>query len=219
VTLNHGLLEECRVEHGFGTRASVLPEGLRLPRQMHGDVVVPARLCAAPPAPEADGVVSDEAGIRVGIVTADCVPILLASRNGGAVAALHAGWRGLARGIVDAGVRSLRKIADSEESLVAVVGPRIGACCYEVDAPVLTLLERSFGRDLSSALRSGRPGHAFLDLGRLAVVALERASLEGSSIAEMTDVCTHCDAERFFSYRRDGPRAGRLVHFIAARET
>jgi YfiH family protein len=179
--------------------------------------VVQARDCAEPPAPEADGVISGEAGIRVGIVTADCVPILLASRNGGAVAALHAGWRGLACGIVDAGIHSLRKIADSEEPLIAVVGPRIGACCYEVDAPVLTPLERSFGGDLSSALRSGRPGHAFLDLGQLTAVALERAGLESSSIAEMTDVCTQCDAERFFSYRRDGQRAGRLVHFIAAR--
>ena len=215
MTLRHALLGECGVDHGFGLRTTPALDGLVRPRQVHGCRVVAVRACREQPAPEADGVVSEEPGVPVGIVTADCLPILLASRSGRAVSALPAGWRGLAHGIVAAGVEALRERAGAEE-LVAVVGPHIGACCYEVDAPVVDALRLRFGRDVECALRSARPGHAYLDLGALATRALERAGLARGRVGAIPDTCTHCDPERFHSYRRDGERAGRLVHFVAA---
>ena len=96
------------------------------------------------------------------------------------------------------------------------MGPRIGGCCYEVDAPVFDALRQRFGADLDGAVEPTRPGRGRLDLG-----VLVRLDLAGHGIAEATidllpDVCTHCDADRFHSYRRDGAAAGRLVHYIAA---
>ncbi|MEE9608598.1 MAG: polyphenol oxidase family protein [Myxococcota bacterium] len=215
--LAHPLLTGRRVAHGFGLRGSAAPPGIRRPRQVHGAGVVDADQCGGPEPPAADAVVCAAAGVPVGILTADCVPILLASSRGSAVAAIHAGWRGLARGVVAAGVDALRGAALDEPELVAAIGPHIGPCCYEVDDPVLDALSPRFARDLEGALRPARAGHALLDLGALVRLALVTAGLAASAVGALPDACTRCDRERFHSYRRDGPRAGRLVHFIAAR--
>jgi len=163
-------------------------------------------------APEADAIVSLRPGPPVAIVTADCVPILVAA--GDVVAAVHAGWRGLARGVV---TRALDVVVSraGDASPVAVIGPHIGPCCYEVDAPVLDGLGARFVDDLPEALAPSRPGHHRLDLGLLARRELLRAGLDGADVAGLSGACTFCDAEHFHSYRRDGRRAGRLVHFVS----
>jgi len=162
---------------------------------------------------EADGIVCSLAGVAIGVVTADCVPILLAGRKGPAgctVAAVHAGWRGLCSGVVAAGVASLL-----EPAVVAAIGPHVGPCCYEVDAPVLAAVGERFGPDPpAGAVRPGRAEHAWLDLGLLAAAELQRAGVPPAAISRGTVACTACDPQRFHSYRRDGPRSGRLVHFI-----
>jgi YfiH family protein len=214
--LRHALLDAVGVEHGFGVRGLVPPAGLRRPRQVHGAAVARAAECGEAP-PEADAVVSALAGVPVGIVTADCVPILVAAPGGRAVAAIHAGWRGLARGVIAAGIEALRAEAEADAPFVAAIGPCIGACCYEVDAPVLDALSASFGADLDGALRPGRAGHAWLDIGGLSARALVRAGLAPAAIGTFERACTRCDAERFHSYRREGAAAGRLHHYIAAR--
>ncbi len=216
MSLRHPLL--AAHAHGFGLRDSPAPAGLLRPKQVHGRTVVDVAACRTAPPPEADAVVSGEPGVPVGVVTADCVPLLLASASGAWVAAAHAGWRGLARGVVAQSVDALRRGA-SEDSVVAVIGPHIGSCCYEVDAPVLDPLREAFGDALDAAIHAGRPGHAQLDLGRLARHALEGAGLAASCIGELSAACTHCDPERFHSYRRDGSRSGLLVHHIAAIES
>jgi hypothetical protein len=213
--LTHALLAACGVEHGFGMRGFEGPPGLRRPRQVHGASAVDAAACAREPLPEADAVISREPGVPVGVVTADCVPILVASTRGDAVAAIHAGWRGLARGVVEAGIDALRHAAPGAP-LCAVVGPHIGPCCYEVDAPVIEALRAPFGAALADAIAPARVGHARLDLAALARAALLRAGLARPCVAELPRSCTRCEPERFHSYRRDGARAGRLVHFIAA---
>jgi YfiH family protein len=223
--LTHPLLREAGVAHGFGLRDTPLRPDLLRPRQVHGTRVVDAAACRAEPAPEADAVVSREPGVLVGVVTADCVPILLAARDGRAVAAVHAGWRGLAAGVVAQGVDALRRELGREGEaqgatgeIVAAVGPRIGPCCYEVDAPVLDALAARFG-DLGDAARPVRPGHALLDLGALALRDLVTQGLSPRHVGALSDACTRCDAQRFHSYRRDGSRAGRLWHFVAAGST
>jgi hypothetical protein len=212
--LRHPLLEALGVVHGFGVRGASAPDGLLRPRQVHGRAIATAAACRAEPPPDADGVVSTEPGVAVGVVTADCVPVLVASEGGRAVAAIHAGWRGLAAGVVAHGIDALRRSA-GRARLVAAIGPHIGACCYEVDAPVLDALTRTFGA-IDDALRPARPGHALLDLGALVAIALARSGLARDDIGALPDACTRCDPLRFHSYRRDGPRAGRLAHYIAA---
>lgn len=205
----HPLLTACGVRHAFGTRGALEPPGLRRPRQVHGAGVVEAAELGPSDAPEADAVVSRLADLPVGVVTADCVPLLVASRDGAAVAAIHAGWRGLAAGVIAAGLGALRP------GWVAVVGPHAGPCCYEVDAPVLDALRARDVPGLAAALRDARPGHWWLDLGALAE---EQLRAEGvAEVGRVTPGCTVCDADRYESHRRDGPRAGRLVHWIAAR--
>jgi copper oxidase (laccase) domain-containing protein len=103
-----------------------------------------------------------------------------------------------------------------EGGWVAALGPHVGPCCYEVDAPVVEALRVRFASDLDDALRPTRPAHWRLDLGRLARRACERAGLDPARVGVLPDSCTACDPERFHSHRRDGPGAGRLVHFVVA---
>jgi YfiH family protein len=219
--LRHDLLDGVGVAHGFGTRAAgPPPERLLRPKQVHGArVLVLSR--DAPPAlggllGEADALVSDAPGVPIGVVTADCAPILLATPSG-CVAAVHAGWRGLAAGVVGSAVEALGGIAADASRAVAVVGPCVGASCYEVDAPVVDALATRCGAALDAALAPTRPGHWQLDLGRVARDLLERAGLAATRIGVLEDACTACDSERFHSFRRDGPNAGRLFHFAVAR--
>ncbi len=211
------LLARCEVVHGFGVRGSLAPEGCLRPRQVHGAGVARAEMWSASgPAPEADAVVASRFGAVVGVVTADCVPILLAAPEGANVAAIHAGWRGLARGVVRAGVAELAGAAGvGAAQLVAAIGPHIGACCYEVDAPVLEAISAELGSAALASATGVRSEHWMLDLGALAAQALESAGVPRASIGTAAARCTACDRERFHSYRRDGARAGRLLHFVA----
>ena len=160
--------------------------------------------------------VSGMPGVAVAVVTADCVPILACSEDGALVAAIHAGWRGLACGVVAAAVEALLVRLKPEQRLYAVIGPHIGACCYEVDEPVTSALRARFGAALDGALRETRPGHARLALSSLARAELASGGVGFECQGDFTDACTYCDADRFHSYRRDGARAGRLLHHIAA---
>jgi len=185
-------------EQGRATRDQLCERlGLRwlcASRQVHGAVVqrVGSAHGAAGEAVaiDADGHASSLPGLGMMVLTADCLPVALGSP--GAVAMLHAGWRGLAAGVLEEGVRALREVGGSGE-IVAVVGPGAGACCYEVGPEV----HAQFGRTESTA----RP----IDLHAIAAERLRAAGVE-----EVRDVaaCTICD-ERFFSHRREGKGAGR----------
>jgi len=217
--LTHPLLAAQGVAHGFGTRAATPPAALVRPRQVHGArVVVLTEAGALPEAlGEADAVVSERASLPIGVVTADCLPILVAT-PAGRVAAVHAGWRGLAAGVIARALEALGGLApEGVSGAAAVIGPRVGPGCYEVDAPVVDALARRFGSALDAALAPDRPGHWRLDLAALARVDLVRGGVAEARIAALERACTACDAERFHSYRRDGPGSGRLFHWIAAR--
>jgi YfiH family protein len=142
-----------------------------------------------------DGLWSDEPGLAMLLLTADCAPVALARANGGApaLAVLHVGWRGALAGIVAAGVGAV-----GDGALAAVVGPAIGPCCYEVGPEVADPFRATFGPDV---VRDGR-----LDLW----TALERAlRAAGVETVERTDLCTSCHPELFFSHRRDAGVTGR----------
>ncbi len=217
--LAHPLLARCDLDHGFGTRGATPPAALVRPRQVHGVKV----MRVAPDAPvheiEADVIVSTAPGVSVAVVTADCVPILLAASGRAGVAAIHAGWRGLSEGVVSVGVAALRECVGEGESLVAAIGPCVGACCYEVDDAVVSRIRRRFADELPAALhppRVPKPGHVRLDLAHLVRAELLAAGVSAEATGSLVGACTQCDAKRFHSYRRDGPRAGRLVHFVCA---
>ncbi len=162
---------------------------------------------------EADALVASDPRIAVGVRVADCVPILLFDEASGHVAAVHAGWRGVASGVIGAAAATLvRGVAVPK--LVAAIGPCIGPCCFEVgDEVVSAILEASPGDD---AIVVGGHDKPHLDL-RLAVrVQLRALGLDDAHIEDVAG-CTRCDSTRFFSYRRDGARSGRLLAAIAPR--
>jgi len=213
--LRHPLLDAAAVAHGFGTRDCVAPAGSVRAHQVHGRDVVRVTRPTDAPLGDADALICDVPGLAIGVVTADCLPVLIAAPSG-AVAAAHAGWRGLAAGVLAATVAALREIAPDADRAVAVIGPHVGAACYEVDEPVVRAFAARFGDAVETAVRASRTAHWKIDLARLARLDLERAGLASDRIATFPDACTACDPARFYSYRRDGPGAGRLFHFVMA---
>ena len=212
MSLRHPLLERAGIAHAFGTRDAEPPPRVLRPRQVHGTEVAEASDGDVLPA-DADAVWTAEDGVTVGVVTADCVPVLVGTPGGAHVMAIHAGWRGLAAGVVESALAALRAAGAEPGALVAAIGPCAGLCCYEVDEPVLSALRARFPAELAAALAPTRPGHARVDLAALVAAELGR-TLEAERVGRLADVCTLCDAERFHSYRRDGPRAGRLLHWV-----
>jgi len=136
-----------------------------------------------------DGLWSDERGQPMLALAADCVPIAVAASEGPpGLAVLHAGWRGLAEGVVESGVRAL-----GAPRVAAVVGPSVGPCCYEV------------GPEVSARFDADLTNDGILDLWSAAERALRRAGVEA---VERVDLCTRCNPELFFSHRRSGPKRG-----------
>jgi YfiH family protein len=165
--------------------------------QQHGAVVrraEPEGLATLVDRPPCDGLWSEESGVGMMLVAADCLPIAVARIDGNrpGLALLHAGWKGLLEGIVAAGTAALGG------RLAAVVGPGIGPCCYEVLEDVAEPYRTAFGREI---VRDG-----LLDMWTAAEKALRTAGCES---VERTDLCTSCHPELFFSHRRDGARTGR----------
>jgi YfiH family protein len=205
-TLNFGRLTRDDPNAVAQNRAKLQRQAggrLAMIRQVHGTRVV--RLTegeqVSGPAPqqdleEADGQATALGDVAPIVMTADCLPIALA--GGGAVAMLHAGWRGLADGIIEEGVSALAELGAEPKDLVAAIGPGAGACCYEVGEEVHTSFA-GFG----DHVRRGTN----LDLKQIAREQLERAGVE--TIHDI-GMCTICGEESLlFSHRRDGAITGR----------
>lgn len=187
-------------------------------RQIHSATIVQARPEllgqgppeARPPLAEADGLVTNQPGLLLAVFMADCVPVLLADPAARVVGAVHAGWRGLAAGTVERGVKCFAGLGADLGASVAAVGPAIGPCCYEVGPEVA---EAVAGR-YPAATAITRDGRLAVDTTAAAVQALERA---GVGAVRAARECTAHQPERFFSYRRDGT-SGRQAGIVALLE-
>ena len=193
-------------------RALVLATGLGFAkaRQVHGDRVIVACV-AGESSEEADAIVSSRPGLAACVSVADCVPILIGDPRSGAVAAVHAGWRGTLAHTAERAVEALtREVGAHPGDLLAAIGPAIGPCCYEV-APDLAQVFRD---DLGTRVAEPRGGCARVDLWLANEIVLRKAGLSGERI-EVLGRCTACEPDTFFSYRRDRGCTGRQVGFIA----
>ncbi|HZZ86567.1 MAG TPA: peptidoglycan editing factor PgeF [Anaeromyxobacteraceae bacterium] len=178
-------------------------------KQVHGARVV---LEPEPDAPreEADAVLSRTRGLAACVSVADCVPVLVADPVTGAVAAVHAGWRGTLARIAAGAAGALSRLSGTPPAqLLAAVGPSIGRCCYEVSPELAGRFRDAFGGEVVSS--DERP---HLDLWQANARALVAAGLQLENV-EVLGLCTACDERRFFSHRRDAGRTGRQVGFIA----
>jgi YfiH family protein len=181
--------------------------------QVHGrEVVVATAADRGRTAGRADGVASADPRTVLAVHCADCVPVLLWDRRRGAAAAVHAGWRGLAAGVVTATVAAMgTAFGTAPEDLVAAVGPAIGPCCYEVDGPVRERFAPWPWHDAVFSPR--RPGRWSLDLWEATCLALCGAGVAPEAVA-VARLCTAHHPTLFFSHRRDG-RTGHMAGLIA----
>jgi purine-nucleoside/S-methyl-5'-thioadenosine phosphorylase / adenosine deaminase len=187
---------------------------LYLPRQIHSAQAIfvdEAMPTSASREMEADAITTAALDVAVGVLTADCVPILIGHRDGKAVSAVHAGWRGMLGGVIGSAVAALQNQGLDSRDLIAFVGPAIGPCCFEVGQEVVAEFQQGFGKTPSVICESG--GRTTLDLPAAAGARLADAGLESDAI-HLARRCTACERESFFSYRRDQGKTGRQLSAI-----
>lgn len=160
-----------------------------------------------------DAHITDSHGIALGVVTADCVPVLLIDKKKRIVAAVHSGWKGTAKKILQ---KTVKKMSDSfgskPEDMIAGIGPSIGKCCYEVDEKVIEPMKKEFDYlNRFSAQKKENKWH--IDLQMINREQLIETGLMPENI-NIVNLCTSCHSDLFYSYRRDGAGTGRMMAVV-----
>lgn len=225
--------EVIPLRHFFGTRQ--LPTGLEafirlgevtvgppsLPfiaslKQIHSTRVV---VCDSPVKPqsmpdgEADAMVTNQLNLLLVVRTADCVPVLLVDHKIGVIGAVHAGWRGAVGGIVPRTIQTcVEQFGADVAHLHVAIGPSIGPCCYEVDAPVIEPLHTGYP-DWQGVLQETSDGKGMLDLKQLLWHQILSSGIPEGQV-ERIEYCTRCREDLFFSYRREGKVIGTMMSGI-----
>ena len=227
--VSEGVCWGLNVGHGSGDDPALIAEnrrraaeavapGARLTTvyQVHSpDAVIVADPWSDDDRPRADALVTDRPGVALGILTADCTPVLLADREAGVVGAAHAGWKGAFGGVLASTVEAMERLGAKRERIVAAVGPTIGRKSYEVDAD---FFQRFLAADEDNDLffTDGRAGHYQFDLEGY---VLARLAAAGVKRIEALGLDTYSDPDRFYSYRRATHRGedsyGRQISIIA----
>jgi len=193
--------------HRFALRAGESPPGpVYQARQVHGASVVVVRgdePLSEIRAIEADALIAAAPGVTVGVRTADCVPALIEDTTAGLCAAVHAGWRGLLAGVLEATLPRLVELGARTERLRVALGPCIGPCCFEVGEEVAE-------KFAPEHVRRARP-RPYVDLRAAAMARLHAA---GVRLVASDVPCTRCDPGRYYSYRRDGQGTPHHLHTI-----
>ena len=198
---------ESREETRRRVAAALREQGRLLSlQQVHGALVAEAPFEGTP---TADAALATAPGLILGIETADCLPVLLVDPGRRFVAAAHAGWRGTAAGVAGRAVGALVAHGSRPQDLLAALGPGIGPCCYEVGDE----LRDAFGPEGAAFFRPGPRERSHLDVRAANRVALERAGIPRERIHSV-DECTSCRGDLYYSYRRDGANAGRMISFV-----
>jgi YfiH family protein len=174
----------------------LLPEDPAWLRQVHGVTVVDASQARS--RPQADAAFSRTQNAVCAVMAADCMPVLLCDEAGGVVAAAHAGWRGLCGGVIESAVAAMRAPSGG---VLAWLGPAIGPAAYEVGEEVRQAFLAKDPLAQGAFAPARRPGHWMLDLY---AIARQRLAASGVTRVYGGGFCTHAQAERFFSFRRDG---------------
>jgi YfiH family protein len=186
------------------------PAQLQIMRHVHGTDVwtvgqpVPAQA-------EFDGLVCDQVGPVLGAFAADCIPLVFAEPEARLCGAAHAGWRGTVAGVAGNVIARMVELGGRAGTIRVALGPSIGPCCFEVGPEVVAEFRAAFG-DLPGMVVAG-PNKDHIDLRVAMRAALERAGVAPDAIDDRPP-CTRCEAERFFSYRRDGKAGGMHMGFI-----
>lgn len=204
------------VERALGVGAGQLVTAY----QVHSaDVVTVDKPWPADQRPKVDGLVTKVRGLALGVLTADCGPVLFADADAGVVGACHAGWKGALTGVTDSTVVAMEQLGGKRERIVAVLGPTISRAAYEVGPEFPAPFLKQNGDNVRFFSASVKPGHFMFDLPAFLMHRLRGLGLKS---AHDLAVCTYSDEARFYSYRRATHRGetdyGRLVSAITLRD-
>lgn len=217
-----GDAEENRARMGRLLRVDV--ERLFTVRQVHGDRVVvvesgseDSSLLHDGERPEGDAILTNKKGLAIGVLTADCVPIILVDPVQEVVGIVHAGWRGTVAGICGKAVTKMGDHFGSHaEDISAAIGPAIGPCCYEVGEEVAVHFRTGLFQEKEVVVQIN-DGRLQLDLQKANQLLLLESGVEDCNIS-ISPFCTSCSSDLFFSYRRDGAPTGRQLSFVVMEE-
>jgi YfiH family protein len=186
-------------------------------RQVHSDRlhIIRDDPAGGNPGLEGDALATERVGIALAVQVADCYPLLIVDPENRAIAAIHAGWRGVLARIVSKAIRSLLLAFHSDSSrLLVAIGPGIGPCCMEVGPEVTASFDAAYPGNRLWAPHPGRPGKRLLDLPAAMEIQLREGGVLPAHVFDL-NACTRCRNDEFFSYRADGPRSGRMMGVIA----
>jgi polyphenol oxidase len=200
----------------FGRAIGINPSDLVALRQVHGNRVVALTEATDPQlvrGTPGDGLITDRPHLPLAVITADCFPVVLVAPNLPAVGIVHSGRKGTAARVVPAAIELLcREFHVQPGSVYAAIGPGIGRCCYEVDAASAEPFQAQFAPG-DKVYWPSRPGHLYLDLQQAILQQLRAAGVQSTHVW-YTALCTACHPQWFYSYRRDGPRSGRMLNVV-----
>ena len=233
--LQSNQLNDAGFEHGFFTRrwqgrgpdelAGYISAGISVhrPQQIHSGVVLEASQARSAPWPEADGLVSDRGGQSLWVCGADCTPVLIADPGTGHAAACHAGWRGVAAGILITALDRLVERGARREDLVIALGPAVSGACYQVGEEVVQSVSTAIPGKASlsktgALLADEQPGRHRLDIRTAARLQLQGAGIAAERIAHCP-LCTVSEPELFHSWRRDQIKAVQWSGIVAQAPT
>ena len=205
----------------FTQAVGINPDDLTTLRQVHGNqvcVLTKANAGTLVQGTPGDGLITNRAALPLGVITADCFPVVIAAPSVPAVGILHAGRKGAATRVVPAAIALMCQAFDlAPEAVFAAIGPGIGGCCYEVDEANANPFLTGFAAD-TAVYWPSRPGHVYLDLQQALLLQLHAAGVPSSQMWA-AGLCTACHPHWFYSYRREGPRSGRMLNVVMIQPT
>jgi polyphenol oxidase len=183
--------------------------------QIHSDRLVLVEDAAmAGRGPEGDAIGTALAGVAVAVRVADCFPLLVADPRANAIAAIHAGWRGVLHRIFSKTAAGMKAAYGSDpRDWIVTVGPGIRSCCFEVGMEVSSAFAQEFPGAELIASASSRPGKVYLDLTRALRIQFTESGVDPANVFDL-GACTCCHTDEFFSYRAEGPQSGRMMALI-----
>lgn len=181
-----------------------------LMKQTHGNTIHEVTDLSSNHIDETDGIITNKKGIYLGVITADCVPVLLFDRDNEVVAAVHAGYRGLIGSVIENAIEKMKKVDSDPSQIEAVIGPAINVCCYSIDEDRVELFSEKFGHNFFRKEKS----NTYLNLPGIAESILVSSGIVQTNIYN-SNICTSCNVDTYYSYRADSDETfGQFVSVI-----
>jgi polyphenol oxidase len=207
-------LGDMRLPHNVSSFLSIFAldaSRVAMGKQVHGKLV--SMVDQASVVANTDGVMTKTPGLALGVLVGDCVPLLFADPVSRSVAAVHAGWRGTLANISSETIHMMKQQGSSPKDIVVSIGPHIGACCYSIDSHRMNMFQDAYGNDPRMGSFWDNSWH--LDLGYINALQLMAVGVSKDHI-DAPIMCTSCQIDRFYSYRKDTKETfGEMIGVIA----